>query len=101
MMETKEQYEQRMIKEIIALPDRLDGLAKRLRTANKPNLVTSAILDTDKELKNIQSILSEIKKALELDDDATDSASNKITNVNYPSVQQAVTEQKSLLDEQK
>lgn len=97
--ETQKQYEQRMIKEILALPDRLDGMAKQLRSANKPNLLTSAILDTDKELKNIQSILSEIKKALELDDDATDSAAIEITNVNYPSVQQAV--QKSLLDEQK
>jgi len=44
-------------------------------------------LNTDKELKEIQHILNQIKDALELDDVAVAIPENsKITNMNYPYV---------------
>ncbi|WP_017815219.1 hypothetical protein [Paenibacillus shenyangensis] len=57
-----------------------------------------AILDINQELQQTQHILNEIKTALELNNEAADTSPATITNVNYPSVQQASTNQKYLLD---
>jgi len=101
-VESKEEYEQRIIKEITAFPDRLDNLAKRseqLRSAKNESSIINIILAADKDLKEIQLILNEIKNALELNDvDIDVPEESKITNVNYPFVQQAITSEKDMLD---